>query len=79
MEVRDSHWFFDAFTSGFQHPTDPGRLQWFRIVFGTVCTLRFALAFGQGGWNRFAPGSLSSHLAEQRFDAARARCRPCSG
>ncbi|MFD9394790.1 hypothetical protein ACFWBB_29850 [Streptomyces sp. NPDC060000] len=66
-------WFFDALATGFQHPTDPGRLQWFRIVFGTVCTLRFALAFGQGGWNRFAPGSLSSHLAEQRFGPGRAR------
>ncbi|NUK27897.1 hypothetical protein [Streptomyces lunaelactis] len=66
-------WFFDALASGFQHPTDPGRLQWFRIVFGTVCTLRFALAFGQGGWDRLAPGSLSSHLAEQRFGPARAR------
>ncbi|MFE7935119.1 hypothetical protein ACFU6S_41640 [Streptomyces sp. NPDC057456] len=66
-------WFFDALTSGFQHPTDPGRLQWFRIVFGTVCTLRFALAFGQGGWDRLAPASLSAHLAEQRFGPARAR------
>jgi hypothetical protein len=36
-------WFFDAAASVFQHPTDPGRLQWFRIVFGTVCILRFAL------------------------------------
>ncbi|MFJ2876413.1 hypothetical protein [Streptomyces sp. NPDC087298] len=64
-------WFFDALASGFRHPTDPGRLQWFRIVFGTVCTLRFA--FGQGGWDRFTPGSLSAHLAEQRFGPARAR------
>ncbi|MEW1721625.1 hypothetical protein [Streptomyces sp. NPDC093109] len=66
-------WFFDALASGFQHPTDPGRLQWFRVIFGTVCTLRFALSMGQGGWDRFAPGSLSSHLAEQRFGPARAR------
>ncbi|WP_329027130.1 hypothetical protein [Streptomyces sp. NBC_00690] len=66
-------WFFDALASGFQHPTDPARLQWFRIVFGTVCTLRFALAFGQGGWNRFTPDSLSTHLAEQRLGPARAR------
>ncbi|MFJ6213736.1 hypothetical protein ACIQGZ_10465 [Streptomyces sp. NPDC092296] len=66
-------WFFDALASAFQYPTDPGRLQWFRIVFGTVCTLRFALAFGQGGWDRFAPASLSSHLAERRFGPARAR------
>ncbi|MFD7444053.1 hypothetical protein [Streptomyces sp. NPDC059909] len=65
-------WFFDALASGFQHPTDPGQLQWFRIIFGTVCTLRFALAFGQGGWDRFAPGSLSAHLAEQRLGPARA-------
>ncbi|MEV3875457.1 hypothetical protein [Streptomyces sp. NPDC049906] len=66
-------WFFDALSAGFQYPTDPARLQWFRIIFGTVCTLRFALAFGQGGWNRFAPGSLSTHLAEQRLGPARAR------
>ncbi|EST24417.1 hypothetical protein [Streptomyces roseochromogenus] len=66
-------WFFDAFTSGFQHTTDPGRLQWFRIIFGTVLTLRFALAFGQGGWDRFASASLSAHLAEQRFGAVRTR------
>jgi hypothetical protein len=65
-------WFFDALASGFQHPTDPGRLQLFRIVFGTVCTLRFVLAFGQGGWGRFAPGSLSVYLAEQRLGPARA-------
>lgn len=65
-------WFFDALASGFQYPTDTGRLQWFRIIFGAVLTARFALAFGQGGWNRFLPGSLSSHLAEQRFGPARA-------
>ncbi|MFE0200614.1 hypothetical protein ACFW0I_33395 [[Kitasatospora] papulosa] len=66
-------WFFDAFASGFQHPTDPGRLQWFRILFGTVLSARFALSLGQGGWDRFAAGSLSLHLAEQRFGATRAR------
>ncbi|WP_371801553.1 hypothetical protein OHA38_43335 (plasmid) [Streptomyces sp. NBC_01732] len=60
-------WFFDAVASGFQHPTDPGRLQWFRIIFGTVCALRFALSIGQGGWDRLTHGSLSLHLAEQRF------------
>ncbi|MGW7343076.1 hypothetical protein [Streptomyces sp. NPDC054854] len=66
-------WFFDALASGFSRPTDPGRLQLFRIVFGTVLSLRFALAIGQGGWNRLTPGSLSLHLAEQRFGPARAR------
>lgn len=66
-------WFFDALTSGFTRPTDPGHLQWFRIIFGTVLTARFALAFGQGGWDRFTPGSLSAHLAEQRLGPARAR------
>ncbi|MFF8035845.1 hypothetical protein [Streptomyces sp. NPDC016626] len=66
-------WFFDALTSGFTRPTDPGHLQWFRIIFGTVLTARFALAFGQGGWDRFTPGSLSTHLAEQRLGPARAR------
>lgn len=66
-------WFFDAFASGFQHPTDPGHLQWFRIIFGTVLTTRFALAFGQGGWDRLNPGSLSTHVAEQRLGSARAR------
>ncbi|MGJ3558790.1 hypothetical protein ACR6C2_07370 [Streptomyces sp. INA 01156] len=45
-------WFFDALASGFQHPTDPARLQAFRIVFGAVITARFALSFGQGGWDR---------------------------
>ncbi|MEU0684454.1 hypothetical protein [Streptomyces albogriseolus] len=29
-------WFFDALASGFTRPTDPGRLQLFRIIFGTV-------------------------------------------
>ncbi|MDX2758369.1 hypothetical protein [Streptomyces europaeiscabiei] len=66
-------WFVDALASGFQHPTDPGRLHLFRIVYGTVCAVRFALSFGQGGWDRFAPGSLSTHTAEQRFGPARAR------
>ncbi|THA57111.1 hypothetical protein E6P78_31490 [Streptomyces sp. A0958] len=66
-------WFFDALTSGFTTPTDPGRLQTFRILFGTVLTARFALAIGQGGWHRFAPGSLSLHLAEQRYGPDRAR------
>ncbi|MEV6781203.1 hypothetical protein [Streptomyces sp. NPDC051098] len=66
-------WFFDALTSGFQHPTDPGRIQQFRIVFGTVLALRFALSIGQGGWDRFAPASLSTHLAEQRFGPTRTR------
>ncbi|MEU6192302.1 hypothetical protein [Streptomyces sp. NPDC047061] len=66
-------WFFDAVTSGFQYPTDPGRLQLFRIIFGTVCSLRFALSIGQGGWERLIPGSLSLHLAEQRFGPGRAR------
>ncbi|MFJ5548592.1 hypothetical protein [Streptomyces sp. NPDC093225] len=65
-------WFFDAVSSGFQQPTDPGHLQWFRILFATVLTARFALAFGQGGWTRLAPGSLSAHLAELRFGPARA-------
>ncbi|OEJ56707.1 hypothetical protein BGM19_00165 [Streptomyces agglomeratus] len=66
-------WFFDALAAGFQHPTDPARLAWFRIIYGTVLTVRFALAFGQGGWDRFAPGTLSAHLAEQRFGPTRAR------
>ncbi|MFC9816538.1 hypothetical protein ACFVJM_31265 [Streptomyces virginiae] len=66
-------WFFDALASGFTRPTDPGRLQLFRIVFGTVLTARFALALGQGGWDRLTPGSLSLHLAEQRFGPRRAR------
>ncbi|MFI8308841.1 hypothetical protein ACIF80_36700 [Streptomyces sp. NPDC085927] len=66
-------WFFDALAAGFQHPTDPGRLQLFRIVFGAVLTLRFALSIGQGGWNRLTPGSLSLHLAEQRFGTTKAR------
>ncbi|MEU4266079.1 hypothetical protein ACYCCF_30410 [Streptomyces argenteolus] len=66
-------WFYDALTSGFQHPTDPGRLQQFRILFGTVLTLRFALSIGQGGWHRLAPGSLSLHLAELRLGPTRAR------
>ncbi|MGW8989074.1 hypothetical protein ACWGRF_03950 [Streptomyces zhihengii] len=66
-------WFFDALASGCTHPTDPGRLKWFRIIFGTVLTARFALALGQGGWDRLAPGSLSLHLAEQRYGPRRAR------
>ncbi|MFD4865261.1 hypothetical protein [Streptomyces sp. NPDC058412] len=66
-------WFFDAVASGFRQPTDPGHLQWFRIIFATVLTARFTLAFGQGGWARLAPGSLSAHLAELRFGPARAR------
>jgi hypothetical protein len=66
-------WFFDALTSGFTRSTDPGHLQWFRIIYGTVLTARFALAFGQGGWSRLSPGSLSAQLAEQRFGPARAR------
>ncbi|MFI8089096.1 hypothetical protein ACIF9R_12375 [Streptomyces sp. NPDC086080] len=66
-------WFFDALASGFTHPTEPGRVQWFRIIFGTVLTARFALALGQGGWDRLTTGSLSLHLTEQRFGPRRAR------
>ncbi|MFB7983951.1 hypothetical protein [Streptomyces vinaceus] len=66
-------WFFDALASGFQHPTNPGRLQQFRIVFGTVLALRFALSIGQGGWDRLVPGSLSLHLTERRFGPTRTR------
>ncbi|MEU8737608.1 hypothetical protein [Streptomyces halstedii] len=66
-------WFFDAIGAGFQYPTDPGRLQLFRMVFGTALTARFVLSLGQGGWSRFTGGSLSLHLAEQRFGPARAR------
>lgn len=66
-------WFFDALASGFQTPTDPARLHWFRLVFGTVLTARFALAFGQGGWRRFTADSISTRLAVQRFGPARAR------
>lgn len=60
-------WFFDAVLSGFRSPTDPGRLQLFRIVYGAVLAGRFALSFGQGGWSRLAPGSLSTRLAHDRF------------
>ncbi|MFI8266711.1 hypothetical protein [Streptomyces sp. NPDC085665] len=66
-------WFFDALASGFTRPTDPGRLQLFRIIFATVLTARFALALGQGGWDRLTPDSLSFHHAEQRFGPRRAR------
>lgn len=65
-------WFVDAVTSGFQSPTDPGRLQQFRIAFGTVIGARFVLSLGQGGWHRFGPSAISTHLAEQRFGPARA-------
>ncbi|MFG2681324.1 hypothetical protein [Streptomyces sp. NPDC048392] len=64
-------WFFDALTSGFRSPTDPGRLQLFRIVYGSVLAARFALAFGQGGWKTFAPGSLSLNIAKRRFGPRR--------
>ncbi|GAA2463193.1 hypothetical protein [Streptomyces lavendulocolor] len=66
-------WFFDALTTGFQTPTDPARLHWLRLIFGTVLTARFALAFSQGGWDRFTPGSLHTRLAIERFGPARAR------
>ncbi|WP_229347036.1 hypothetical protein [Streptomyces sp. UNOB3_S3] len=66
-------WFLDALASGFQHPTDPARLQAFRIIFGVVCTARFTLAFGQGGWNRFTAGSLTLYISEHRFGPGRAR------
>ncbi|MGW2501843.1 hypothetical protein ACWCXL_12125 [Streptomyces sp. NPDC001588] len=65
-------WFFDALTNGFHQPTTPARLEWFRIIYGTVLTARFALSIGQGGWNRFTPGSLSTHLAKQRLGPRRA-------
>ncbi|MGK3943378.1 hypothetical protein ABK046_33675 [Streptomyces caeruleatus] len=66
-------WFFDALASGFRSPIHPGRLQLFRIAYGSVLALRFALSFGQGGWSRFAPGSLSLRLAQQRFGPRRSR------
>ncbi|MDX3025383.1 hypothetical protein [Streptomyces acidiscabies] len=66
-------WFFDAVLSGFRSSTDPGRLQLFRIVYGAVLAGRFALSFGQGGWSRFAPDSLSTRLAHQRFGPRRGR------
>lgn len=66
-------WFFDALTSGFQHPTDPAHLQHFRIIYGAILTLRFTLSIGQGGWSRLAPGSLSLHLTEQRLGPSKTR------
>ncbi|MET8614431.1 hypothetical protein [Streptomyces misionensis] len=66
-------WFCDALASGFQQPTDPARLQIFRIVFGAVVAMRFVLSFGQGDWHRFTDGSLSAHLAETRYGPVRAR------
>ncbi|MDX3694776.1 hypothetical protein PV726_31475 [Streptomyces europaeiscabiei] len=48
-------------------------MQLFRIVYGSVLTVRFVLSFGQGGCKRFAPGSLSLRLAEQRFGPRRGR------
>ncbi|MFF7415708.1 hypothetical protein [Streptomyces lydicus] len=58
--VRTAVWFFDALASGFQHPTDPGRLQYFRIIFCVVLTVRFALSIGQGGWDRLHPARSAS-------------------
>ncbi|MET8829596.1 hypothetical protein ABZX40_27630 [Streptomyces sp. NPDC004610] len=66
-------WFYDALTSGFTSSTDPARVQLFRIVYGSVLAVRFVLSVGQGGWRRFAPGSLSLHLAEQRYGPTRAQ------
>lgn len=66
-------WFFDALMSGFRSSTDPGHLQLVRIIYGTVHTARFTLSFGQGGWRRFAPGSLDLRLAKQRFGPRRGR------
>ncbi|MFK0112018.1 hypothetical protein [Streptomyces sp. NPDC091217] len=66
-------WFFDALASGFRSSTDPGHLQLVRIIYGAVHTARFVLAFGQGGWRRFTPGSLDLRVAEQRFGLRRGR------
>ncbi|MFJ8158358.1 hypothetical protein [Streptomyces sp. NPDC094468] len=66
-------WFFDAIASGFRSPTDPGRVQLVRILYGTAMFIRSALAIGQGGWALFAPGSLSLHHAEQRYGPTRSR------
>ncbi|MFJ8472423.1 hypothetical protein [Kitasatospora sp. NPDC094011] len=65
-------WFLDALASGFQHPTDEARLQYFRIILGLALAIRFLLALGHGGWNRFAPGTystfaLTKRIGEQRF------------
>ncbi|MFJ7911398.1 hypothetical protein [Kitasatospora sp. NPDC096204] len=66
-------WFSDAVTSGFRYPTDPSRLQLFRIAFGAVLTVRFAAAFTSGGWNRFAPGQVQAAFARRRHGDTRAR------
>ncbi|MFE7528026.1 hypothetical protein ACFU7Y_20255 [Kitasatospora sp. NPDC057542] len=66
-------WLFDAVTSGFQYPTDPSRLQMFRIAFGAVLTFRFAAAFTSGGWNRFAPDQVQAAFARRRHGDTRAR------
>ncbi|MFF0386920.1 hypothetical protein [Streptomyces sp. NPDC004286] len=66
-------WFFDAVAHGFRYPTDPARIQLFRIIYGTVLTIRFALAFGQGGWDRLALGSLTTFVTEKRYGPTRTR------
>ena len=62
-------WFFDSLVAGFRYPTDEARIQWFRIIFGLVCTCRFALAFGHGGWNRFAPDTHPGGMVGKKFSA----------
>ena len=64
-------WFLDALVSGFQTPTDPARIQWFRFITGLACTYRFAIACGHGGWNRYAPESLSSAVLRERLGDVR--------
>lgn len=70
-------WWCEAIVAGFDYPTDPGRLQVFRILFGATLALRFALSIGQGGWHRFAPDSLSTQLACDRFGHTRGHLLAC--
>ncbi|GAA2679882.1 MULTISPECIES: hypothetical protein [Actinosynnema] len=66
-------WWVEALAAGFDHPVRTGRVQLFRLVFGTVLALRFALALGWGGWSRLVPGSLEAGLVQRRLGPVRAR------
>ncbi|MGI5159043.1 hypothetical protein [Microbispora sp. CA-102843] len=66
-------WFLEAFVSGFTLPTHEWRLQVFRIIIGAACLLKFSLALGGGGLQRYSSDGYPYYSLVKRHGEDRAR------
>ncbi|MEU9382410.1 hypothetical protein AB0D38_16110 [Streptomyces sp. NPDC048279] len=74
-------WLLDALTSGFSTPTSENRLQYFRILIGVACFVKFALALLHRGWFRLERGgythyALKHRMGEEQADLISTTYRP---